>query len=172
MYEHLQIAKIVGTHGVHGEVRVIPLTDNPDRFKKLKWVYIDKKGTFEKYNIKDVKFLKNLVVLKFEGIDTPESAAQLKELFLLVDRDNAVKLPKDSFFICDLIGAKVYENGDQLLGELTDVLQTGSNDVFVVKGIKGKDILIPALKSVINEVLSEEGIIRVTLPEGLLEDEI
>lgn len=168
MYDYLQIGKIVNTHGVMGEVKIIPLTDDPTRFKKLKWVYIDKNNSLEKFNIKGVKFLKNFVIIKFEGIDDADTAAKLKELFMLVDREHAVSLPEDSFFICDIIGSKVFDESDTLLGELINVLQTGSNDVYVVKDATNREILIPALKSVVKSVSVKDGRIIVALPEGLL----
>ncbi len=172
MYEQLQIGKIVNVQGIRGEVRVIPLTDNPDRFEKLKWIDIDKNGVKDKYYLEGVKYLKNLVVLKFKGIDTPEAAETLRGAFLLIDRKDAVKLPENSFFICDLIGLKVTDEKGQLLGELNNVLQTGSNDVYVVKREDGREILLPALKSVVQEISIEEGRIRVIVPKGLLDDEI
>lgn len=172
MYEQLQVGKIVNIQGVKGEVRVIPLTDDPERFKKLKWVYIDKNGIKDKYYIESVKFLKNLVVLKFKEIDSVEAAEALRDTYILIDRKDAVKLPKDSFFICDLIGLKVFDEKGQLLGELKNVLHTGSNDVYVVNGEDDREILIPALKSVVSGISLEEGKMNVILPKGLLDDEI
>ena len=168
MYDYLQIGKIINTHGVTGEVKVIPLTDDPARFKKLKWVYIEKNNSLEKINIKGVKFFKNTVIAKLEGIDDLEAAAKLKEHFILVDREHAVSLPEDTFFICDIIGAKVFDESGELLGELVNVLETGSNDVYVVKSPDNKEILIPALKSVVKSVSVKDGRIDVVLPEGLL----
>lgn len=172
MYEELQIGKIVNIQGIRGEVRVIPLTDNPERFKKLEWVYVDKNGVKDKYYLEGVKYLKNLVVLKFQGVDAPEAAEALRDAFLLVDRKNAVKLPKDSFFVCDLIGLEVIDENGRLLGKLYNVLQTGSNDVYAIKNESGGEILLPALKSVVREISLEEGRMRVIVPKGLLDDEI
>lgn len=172
MYEQLQIGKIVNIQGIKGEVRVIPLTDNPERFKKLDWLYIDKNGIKDKYYLEGVKYLKNLVVLKFKGVDDPEAAEALRGAFLLIDRKDAVKLPENSYFICDLIGLKVADENGKLLGELKDVLQTGSNDVYVIKCENGSEILLPALKSVVMDISIEEGRMSVIVPKGLLDDEI
>lgn len=172
MYEYLQIGEIVNTHGIKGEIKIIPLTDDPERFEDLDWLYIDKKGKLDRHNIESVKYLKNLVVLKLEGINTPEAGEALKGNFLLIDRKHAVQLPKDSYFICDLIGLQIEDNNGIVLGKLVNVLHTGSNDVYVARAENGREILIPALKSVVNEISLEMGLIKVTLPEGLLEDEV
>lgn len=169
MLEYLIIGQLTNTHGVKGELKATTLTDDPQRFLDLKWVYIDKKGSLEKYKIKGVKFFKQFVILKFEGVDSIETAEKLKGYYLKVDRANAVKLPKDSFFITDILGMQVYDENNELLGELLDVIQTGSNDVYIVKNKEGKEILIPALKSVVKEVLLDERRISVILPKGLLD---
>lgn len=172
MIKHLQIGKIVNTHGVRGDVKVIPLTDDPKRFDDLEWVFIEKNSVLEKHYVKDVKYTKGFVLLKLSDIDTVEAAEQLRDCFVLVDRENAVKLPEDTYFICDIIGSAVYdENGDKL-GELTDVLKTGSNDVYVVKRDSGKELLLPALKSVVTSVSIENKRIDVIVPRGLDEDEV
>lgn len=169
MLEYLIVGQLTSPHGVKGELRVSALTDDPQRFKKLKYVYIDKKGNLEKYNITGVKFLNHFVILKFEGVDTYEAAVELKSLYLKIDRANAVKLPKDSFFITDILGMLVYDENNVLLGKLVDIIHTGSNDVYIVKNDEGKEILIPALKSVVKEVSLEDRKISVVLPEGLLD---
>lgn len=169
MLEYLIVGQLVNTHGVKGEFKAIHMTDDPNRFLDLKWVYVDKKGKLEKHNISGVKFFKQFVILKLDGIDTMEAAEKLKGLYMKVDRANAVKLPKDSFFIADLIGLEVYDEKDMLLGELSDVIKTGSNDVYVVKDEHGKEILIPALKSVVKEISFDTGRISVILPKGLLD---
>lgn len=169
MLEYLKVGQLVNTHGVKGEMKAIVLTDDANRFKKLKCVYIDKNGTLEKCNIEGVKFFKQFVILKFQGIDDIEAAQKLKGLYLKVDRANAVKLPKNSYFITDMMGLKVYDENNMLLGTIEDIIQTGSNDVYIVKAEDGKEILIPALKSVVKDVQIEEGKVFVVLPEGLLD---
>lgn len=169
MLEYLIVGQLVNTHGVKGELKAIPLTDDPNRFTKLEWVYIDKNGKLEKYDITGVKFFKQFVILKFRNVDSMDEAEKLKGLYMKIDRAHAVKLPKDSFFITDILGMSVYDENNSLLGKLVDVIQTGSNDVYVVKNDEGKEILIPALKSVVKEVSLEEGRISVILPKGLLD---
>ncbi|QNU65360.1 16S rRNA processing protein RimM [Ruminiclostridium herbifermentans] len=169
MLEYLIVGQLVNTHGVKGELKAIPMTDDPNRFLELEWVFIDKNGKLEKYNISGVKFFKQFVILKLEGVDTMNDAEKLKGFYMKVDRANAVKLPKGSFFIADIIGLKVYDENNVLLGQLTDVLQTGSNDVYVVKHDNGKEILIPALKSVVKEISLDDKRISVILPKGLLD---
>lgn len=172
MYEYLQIGKIVNTHGVRGEVRLIPLTDDPHRFDELEWVFVEKGSTMTKYSIMEVKYTKGSVILKLSGIDTMEAAESLRDFFVLVDRSNAVKLPKDSFFICDILGSNVVDEKDVVLGQLVDVLQTGSNDVYVIKNESGKELLLPALKSVVRAISTEQKRIDVIVPKGLFEDEV
>ncbi len=168
MESFLSIGQIVNIHGVRGEVKVYPLTDDLERFKRLKEVYIEKKTGLQSYKVLSAKQLKNTVVLKLEGVDTVEEAQRLRELYLKIERSNAVKLPKNSYFICDLIGLKVFDIENNLLGSLQDVIQTGSNDVYIVKPDKGKDILIPAIKSVVKSIDLGEQKIIVELPEGLI----
>ncbi len=169
MYQYLQIGKVANTHGVKGEIKVIPLTDNIERFNNLDWVYIDRFGNMERRNVLGVKFFRSLVILKLEGINNMNEAEALKGMFLLVDRENAVKLPENTFFICDIVGCEVFEENGNMLGVVKDVLQTGSNDVYVVGNKNGQDILIPALKSVVKEVSTEEKKIIVSIPEGLID---
>lgn len=172
MVEYLQIGKIVNTHGVKGELKIVPLTNNPHRFDDLEWVFIEKDGMMKKHTILDVKYTKGSVILKFSDIDTMDAAEKYRESFVLVDRKNAVKLPEDSFFICDILGSSVIDEKGNLLGHLEDVLQTGSNDVYIVKSESGKELLIPALKSVVSRISKEEQRIDVIIPKGLFEDEV
>lgn len=172
MYEYLQIGKIVNIHGVHGEVKLIPLTDDPGRFEDLEWVYVERAGSMEKHDIKGVKYVKNSVVLKLSGIESADEAEKFRGNYVLVDREHAVRLPEGSYFICDLIGMDVFDEKGRLLGKLDDVLRTGSNDVYQVKDESGKEILIPALKSVVRGISLEGRRMDVTLPKGLLDDEV
>lgn len=172
MQEYLEIGKVANTHGVKGELKIISLTDDPGRFNKLKWVYVDKKGSMEKYDIEYVKFFKNFVIVKFKGLDDMAIAEGFKGLYLKVDRKNAVKLPKDSYFICDLIGCEVFDEASNKLGILKDILKTGSNDVYIVGEENQEEILIPALKEVVKKISIEERKVIVSLPEGLVDHEI
>lgn len=167
MLEYLSIGQIVNTHGIKGEVKVYPLTDDAARFDKLKDVYIESKGEMTKYQVESAKHMKNTVILKLKGIDSMNDAEKLRQLYLKVGRWDAVRLPKDTFFVCDIIDSDVYDIHGELLGQLKDVLQTGANDVYVVKK-DSKEILIPALKSVVKEINLQSKKIIVELPEGLI----
>lgn len=172
MQQYLEIGKITAPHGVKGAVKIIPLTDNPERYLDLDWVYIDDGTQLNKYHISDVKFFKNTVIIKFKEINNRNEAELMKNLYLKIDRRNAVKLPEDSYFICDIIECEVFDIKGVKIGVVSDVLETGSNDVYVVKRERGKDVLIPALKSVIKDVSINDKKITVELPEGLIDDEI
>ncbi|WP_114296329.1 ribosome maturation factor RimM [Anaerobacterium chartisolvens] len=167
MHEYLQVGKICNTHGVRGEVKVIPLTDNPERFKDLKSIFIETEGTNKQYDIDSVRYSKNLVLLKLKNIDSIDDAQRLKDTYIVIDRENAVKLPPQSYYICDLIGCGVYDEEGKKLGILSNVLKTGSNDVYIVRDENNKELLIPALKSVVKRVSIEDRIIEVELPDGL-----
>ena len=172
MYEFLQVGKIVNTHGINGEVKVMPLTNDPERYETLDWVYLERDNVREKLTIEGVKYFKNFVIVKFKEVKDMNEAGKLKNLFLLVDREHAVKLREDEFFICDLIESNIFDENGKKLGVLKDVFSTGSNDVYVVRNENSKDILIPALKSVVREVSLKDKKIVVALPEGLVEDEV
>ncbi len=150
MEQFLNVGQIVNTHGVKGEVKVFPLTDDPMRFKKLKKVIIDNKDV----QILSYKFQKDRVILKLEGVDTMDDAIRLKGKYLKVSREDAVKLPKDTYFIADLIGCSVFDTDENPLGEVYDVIKTGSNDVYWVKGIK--ELLIPVLKEIVLDINVED----------------
>lgn len=172
MVEYFEIGQIANTHGIKGELKIVPLTDDPERYGKLKWVYVDNRGILNKYNIESVRYFKNFVILKFREIIDMTSAEKLKGLMIKIDRKDAVKLPNDTYFICDLIGCEVAEENGNIVGVIKNILKTGSNDVYVVEGENIKEILIPALKSVVKDISIENKRIIVSLPKGLVDDEI
>lgn len=168
MIEYLTVGKIANTHGVRGELKVIPSTSDINRFDYLKIVWVEKDGKLKEYFVDNVRYNKNFVLIKLHDIDTMDKAAEFKNCYLKVDRKNARPLSENEFFIVDLLECEVYE-GDVLLGKITDVLQTGSNDVYVVKGDKYGEILIPALEKVVLNVDIKNKKIQVTLLEGLID---
>lgn len=168
MEEYLQVGVISNTHGIRGEVKVFPTTDDPARFKKLKNVFLDTGKEYLELEIEQVKFFKQFVILKFKGYDTINDVERYKQKSLMVDREHAVKLKKNEYFIADLLGLSVYTENEQPLGTLTDVLQTGANDVYVVKMEEQKEVLIPAIRECILEVDMETRRMKVHLLEGLL----
>lgn len=165
----LQVGAVTSTHGLVGEVKVFPTTDDPKRFKKLKQVLLDTGKDMLPLEVEHVKFFKNMVILKFKGYDRIEDIMGFKGKNLYVTRENAVRLKKDEYFIADLIGMKVYTEDEAYLGELTEVITTGANDVYTVHMENGKDVLIPAIGQCILNVDVEHETMQVHLLEGLLE---
>lgn len=168
MISELQVGVITQTHGIRGEVKVFPTTDDVNRFKKLKEVILDNGKERLNMTIEGVKFFKKYAILKFKGYDSINDIEKYKGAKLLVTRENAVKLKKDEYFVADLIGLKVVsDNGDEL-GELKDVLETGANDVYVVKMTDGKELLLPAIKDCILNIDMDNAVITVHVMDGLM----
>ena len=157
MEQTLRVGVISSTHGVRGEVKVFPTTDDPKRFKKLKTVMLDTGREKLTLNIEQVKFFKNMVILKYKGKD------------LLINRDQAVKLAPNENFIVDLIGLKVVTDEGVEFGTLKDVMETGANDVYIIDGNDGKEYLFPAIKQCILNIDLEAGVITVHILDGLLD---
>lgn len=168
MEEFLEIGQIVNSYGIKGFAKVVPFTDDITRFEKLKTVYVEYKNKLEELTIQEVKYNKNLVLLKIKGIDTIEEIEKYRNCYLKINRKDAVKLPKDTYFIVDLIGLTVFDQQENLLGTIIDVFPTGSNDVYVVKDKLGKQILLPAISSVIKKVDIPNKTMKVNLIEGLV----
>lgn len=168
MDEYLEIGQIVNTNGLKGMVKVNPFTDDMMRFEELEDLYIQYKGNLKKVKIEQVRYQKNQVLLKLEGINSIEEAEIYRNCYLKIHRKDARDLEKDMYFIADLIGLEVYTNQNELLGKLDDVFSTGSNDVYVVKDQNGKQILLPAIKEVIKQIDLKNKKITVELINGLL----
>ncbi len=149
MSDLLQVGVITSTHGVRGEVKVFPTTDDPARFKKLKQVILDDGKQQIDLEIASVKFFKNMVILKFKGIDNINDVEKYRRATLLVTRENAVPLAENEYFIADLIGLSAVSDEGGELGTITDVLQTGANDVYVVTTPQKEEILVPAIRECI-----------------------
>lgn len=169
MEEMLQVGVITSTHGVRGEVKVFPTTDDPMRFKKLKKVILDAGKETLPLEIQSVKFFKQFVILKFKGIDNINDIEKYKGKSLFVTRENAVKLKKDEYFIADLIGLKVLDEEEKEIGVLKDVMETGANDVYVIELHDKRELLLPAIKQCVLAVDMEEGYIKIHILEGLLD---
>lgn len=167
MQEYFEVGQIVNTFGIKGQLKVKPFTDDMKRFEKLKTVYICKKNEMKKVEIEDVKYNKQCVLLKVKGIEDLTEAEKYKGLFLKIDRKNAKKLPKDTYFIADILGLEVYTDEGELLGKVDDIFPTGANDVYVVKNELGKQILLPSIPEVLKEIDLEKGKVIVHLIEGL-----
>lgn len=169
MEDLLQVGVITSTHGIRGEVKVFPTTDDPNRFRKLKQVILDTGKEQLDMEIASVKFFKNQVIVKFKGIDDINDVEKYRKAGIYVTRENAVPLGENEYFIADLIGLKVISDDEEELGVIDDVLQTGANDVYIVKKEQTPDLLIPAIKDCIKNVNIEEGTMIVHLLPGLRE---
>lgn len=170
MEDLLQVGVITQTHGIRGEVKVFPTTDDASRFKKLKEVILDTGKEKITLEIEGVKFFKQFVILKFKGFDNINDIERYKNKSLLVTRANAVKLRKNEYFIADLIDMEVFDEAEKKLGKLTNVLETGANDVYVVKMYDDREVLIPAIKECILSVDVEARKMVVHLLPGLLDN--
>lgn len=170
MDDMLRVGVISSTHGVRGEVKVFPTTDDVNRFKKLKTVILDLgRGEQMTLNIESVKFFKNMVILKFKEFNNINDIEKYKGKDLLIKREQAVKLGPDENFIVDLIGLKVITDEGEEFGVMKDVLQTGANDVYVIEGKDGKEYLFPAIKQCILKVDLDAGEMTVHILDGLLD---
>ena len=168
MEQLLQVGVISSTHGVRGEVKVFLTTDDVKRFKKLKKVILDTGKEQLPLEIEGVKFFKQFVILKFRGIDNINDIEKYKGKRLLVDREHAVKLKKDEYFIADMIGMDVFTEDGELFGALKDVMETGANDVYIIEMSDGKEVLVPAIKQCILDVDIENRKMVIHLLEGLV----
>lgn len=168
MEQLIEIGKIVNTYGIKGFLKVVPYTDNISRFEDLKSIYIETKNSLKTVIIEDVKYSKNLVLLKIKGIDDINIAEVYKNCSIKIDRKDAVKLPENSYFIIDLIGLNVYTDDNENLGNIVDVYSTKANDIYVVKNEIGKQILLPAISKVIKNVDINNKKMIVHLIDGLI----
>lgn len=170
MEDLFQVGIITSTHGVKGEVKVYPTTDDVKRFKRLKDIILDTGKEHVALELESVKFFKQMVILKFKGIDSLNDVEKFRQKSLYVTRANAVRLRKDEYFIADLIGLKVIDEENKELGTLEDVMVTGANDVYVISLLNGKELLLPAIKQCILNVDMENQCMQVHVLDGLIEE--
>lgn len=159
MKDLLVVGQIINTHGLRGEMKVMPLTDDMRRFSDLEYVLLNKKEV----KVEGVKYFKDKVILKLEGINSIEEAEKLKRTYLEIDRDHAVELEEDEYFIVDLIGCKVVDTEGFEYGKIRDIIQTPSNDVYWVQG--NKEVLVPVLKDIVLDINMDEKLITIK-PSG------
>ena len=169
MEDVLRVGVISSTHGLKGEVKVFPTTDDPSRFMNLQTCLLFDGKNYLDLTLERVRFFKQFVIVKFKDIDDISQIEKYKGKDLFVTRENAVPLEDDEVFVADLIGLKVVTDKEEFLGTLTDVLQTGSNDVYVVRSDGGKEILLPAIKECILDVNLENKSVKIHLLPGLLD---
>ena len=166
--EFIIIGKVVSTQGNKGEVNVLPLTDSTDRFKNLATVFLRSDSSQTILNIEETRIKKDMVILKLKDIENIEEAKTIVGSFLEVERKNAVKLPKDTYFIFEIIGLEVYTENNAFLGKVENVISTGSNDVYIVKGKNKKELFIPAIREIVKNVNLEKKRITINIVDGLI----
>lgn len=169
MIAELQVGVITQTHGIRGEVKVFPTTDDVNRFKKLKEVILETEKERLALTVESVKFFKQYVILKFKEYDSINDMEQYKGARLLVPREKAVKLQKDEYFVADLIGMQIITEDGESFGRLKNVLETGANDVYVVETPENKEVLLPAIKECVLHIDMDKAVITVHIMDGLLE---
>lgn len=166
--EYFEIGQIVNHFGIKGMVKVNPFTDDISQFEKLKSILLVKDGKLSEVEIEETKYSKNQVLLKLKGIDTVEEAEKYRGCHLKIARSNSKKLPKDTYFIADLLGLTVYTDENILLGKVEDIYNSGANDIYVIKSEDGKQILLPGTKEVIKQIDLEQERITVHIIKGLI----
>ncbi len=169
MEDMLQVGVITQTHGVRGEVKVYPTTDDAKRFKRLKEVILDTGKEHITLEIEGVKFFKQFVILKFKGFDNINDIEKYRQKSLYVTRKNAVRLSRDEYFVADLIGMQVQNEDGENIGVLKDVMETGANDVYVITMNDGRELLLPAIKQCVLKVDVEAGYMQIHILDGLLD---
>lgn len=168
MEELLQVGVITQTHGIRGEVKVFPTTDDAARFQKLRQVLLDTGKETISLEIENVKFFKQFVILKFKGYDNINDIERYKRCALLVKRDDAVPLEEDEYYIADMIGMKVVTDRDEEFGILKNVMETGANDVYVIEHPSEGEVLIPAIKECILDVDIPGRLMKIHVMDGLI----
>ena len=169
MEKMFQVGIITATHGVRGEVKVYPTTDDMRRFKRLKEVILDTGKEQITLEVEGAKFSKQLVILKFKGIDNINDVEKYRQKSLYVTRENAVRLRRDEYFIADLMGLRVRDEDGAEIGVLREVMETGANDVYVIDLDDGRELLLPAIKECVLNVDVEAGFVQIHIMPGLLD---
>lgn len=166
--KYLEAGKIVNVHGIKGEVKVMPWCDGPEMLCEMDKLYLD--GGRKEIFIEKARTFKNMVIMKIEGTDSIEQAEKLRNTILYINRDE-IELDEHSYFIQDLIGIKVYDaDSGKYYGKIEDVLQTGANDVYSIKG-EGRTYLVPAIADVVIETDIDGAIMKIRPLKGLFDDE-
>lgn len=169
MEQFLQVGVISSTHGLRGEVKVFPTTDDAARFHTLKNVVLDTGREKLDLEIQSVRFFKQFVIVKFKGIDNINDIEKYKGKSLFVTRENAVELEEDEYYIGDLIGMEVYtDDSEERFGVLKDVMETGANEVYIITSENHGEVLLPAIRKCILDIDVEAKKMKVHLMEGLL----
>lgn len=166
MENMLKVGKIINTHGIRGGLKVFPLTDYAERFEELDWVYIEDRD--EKFYIKDIRYMLDTVVLSFEKYENINLVEKFKGKYLFIDGSQRRNLPEDTHYIADIIGLDVYMVNGGYVGTVKDIIQAGSNEVYVIECEEGREIMIPAAKEFIPEIDLEKGKVVIDPIEGMI----
>lgn len=166
--EYFELGQIVNHFGIKGMVKVNPFTDDISQFETLEFILVEKAGKLLNMQIEETKYSKNQVLLKLKGIETVEEAEKYRGCYIKIARKDAKRLPKDTYFIADLIGLLVYTDENVLLGKVEDIYNAGANDIYVVKSEDGKQILLPGISEVLKQIDLEQEKIIVHLIKGLV----
>ena len=169
MKEYIKVGTITQPFGIKGETKVYPDVDDPAYFKKLKKVFFEKEGSYEEFVIESVRMALPLVIIKFKGIEAPEEIRKYRQTDLYVVRKDAPALEEGEHYYADLLGMEVTDDTGVYRGRLTDIIETGANDVYEVTTTDGGTVLLPAIKDCILDVDMDEGIILVHILKGLME---
>jgi 16S rRNA processing protein RimM len=165
---YLAVGKVVRAHGIHGEISISVLTDFPERFETAGWVYLGNEFEATPYRIEKYRWHKQNVLLTLAGVTDRTQAEQLRGQYVQIPIEEAVPLPEGSYYLYQLVGLDVITTEDQFLGTIADILETGANDVYVIRGDKQQEILIPAVADVVKTIDLEKGQVIVELIEGLI----
>ena len=169
MIDYFRVGIISNSHGVKGEVKVLPTTDDPKRFSVLDTIYLFENNTYKELHVDSVKYFKNTVILKFAEYNNINEILGFKGMELYVDREHAIPLNEGEFYVADMLGADIITEDDKHFGTLTDVIKTGANNVYVVKTDEGKEVLLPAIPECVLEKDIENKVIKVHIMKGLLD---
>lgn len=165
--ELLEVGKIVNTHGLRGEVKVVPWTDYPEVFEDIEYVYIKRRNESERLNIKGIKYQKNNLIIKFEEIKDIDEAQKYKNQVIYAEREMLGELPEGVYYIADLIGLEVVTDEGEKIGVIADVFNTGSNDIYDVKREGKKNLLLPVIDEVVLSIDIDSKKVTVHMMEGL-----
>lgn len=169
MEDLLRIGVVTTTHGIRGEVKVFPTTDDVKRFKKCDEVILVTREGNLTLHVEGAKFFKNIVILKFKEFNNINEVERFRKCDLMVTREHALPLEEGQYYLCDVIGADVVEEEGAHIGKVTDVIETGANNVFVIRTDEGKEVLFPVIPDCIKKVDTEAGVVTAHIMKGLME---
>ncbi len=169
MEDYFRVGVFASTHGVRGEINLFPTTEDSQRFHKGLPLFLDTGKEMLPLTVEGFKYFKNMVILKFEGYNNINDIEKYKGKELYVDRAHAIPLEEGEYYISDILGAEVISDENEKIGKLVDVMQTGANDVYIIKRPNGKEVLFPVIKECVLDVDTEQKVVRVHVMKGLLD---